>query len=560
FAETPSDAGVFFDAYAVASNGVIRRYNIGAGTYEDVYTIGARWPAASANSFWQGCFSGVAAYGSKLIYNDADSFYSFDPASGNTEKIYTPEIDDSLNIYGCYNFGDTLYYVTGPKSNVGDSENRTLNSVEFSEIFRPQVPEYTVRFVDWDGTVISEAVYEDGESITVPEDPADWSDETYDHTFTGWSPQVSGTAAGDATYTAQYGSSYIEYTVSFLDWDMTAVDVLTLHYGDDIAVPGDPQRGPDETYTYTFSGWDKQSPEKCEGSATYTAVYSETYRDYTVKFLDWDGSVISEKNYHYGDTVEIPDDPQRAPDEEHRYVFSGWDKEPPAVCAGSAEYTATYAFADDVYIIIFADYDGTVIATRLCTEGEIPQAPGSVLREADETYTYSFTGWDSDIVPACGDATYTAVYLETYIDYTVQFIDWDGGVINEKNYHYGDTVEIPGAPEREADETYTYSFSGWDKQPSQTCAGDATYTAVYGSEEKPQQPQYMRGDVNGNGRIDAADYAMCKRAFLKTFTLSAEQLLRADINGNGKVDASEYAMIKRHFLGTYRIPQPGEAA
>ena len=65
---------------------------------------------------------------------------------------------------------------------------------------------------------------------------------------------------------------------------------------------------------------------------------------------------------------------------------------------------------------------------------------------------------------------------------------------------------------------------------------------------------FIPGDVNGNGKIDSADYAMCKRAFLKTYELSAEQLLRADINKNGKVDSSEYAMIKRHFLKTYVIP------
>ncbi|MBR5746394.1 MAG: dockerin type I repeat-containing protein, partial [Clostridia bacterium] len=53
---------------------------------------------------------------------------------------------------------------------------------------------------------------------------------------------------------------------------------------------------------------------------------------------------------------------------------------------------------------------------------------------------------------------------------------------------------------------------------------------------------FLLGDVNGNGKIDAQDYAMCKRAFLRTFSLNGAQLARADINGNGKVDASEYAM------------------
>lgn len=65
---------------------------------------------------------------------------------------------------------------------------------------------------------------------------------------------------------------------------------------------------------------------------------------------------------------------------------------------------------------------------------------------------------------------------------------------------------------------------------------------------------YIPGDVNGNGGIDAQDYAMAKRAYLGTYTLTPEQLIRADINGNGKVDTQEYAMIKRHFLGTYVIP------
>ena len=61
-----------------------------------------------------------------------------------------------------------------------------------------------------------------------------------------------------------------------------------------------------------------------------------------------------------------------------------------------------------------------------------------------------------------------------------------------------------------------------------------------------------------SGGIDAQDYAMCKRAFLRTYTLTDEQFVRADINENGKLDVSEYAMIKRHFLGTYVIPAKAE--
>ena len=47
---------------------------------------------------------------------------------------------------------------------------------------------------------------------------------------------------------------------------------------------------------------------------------------------------------------------------------------------------------------------------------------------------------------------------------------------------------------------------------------------------------------------------MCKRAYLRTYTLNNDQFARADINGNKKLDAAEYAMIKRHCLKTYVIP------
>ena len=66
-------------------------------------------------------------------------------------------------------------------------------------------------------------------------------------------------------------------------------------------------------------------------------------------------------------------------------------------------------------------------------------------------------------------------------------------------------------------------------------------------------PAFVKGDVNGNGVVDANDYALAKRHCLKTYTLSEEMVMRADLNGNGKLEASEYAMIKRHVLGTFEI-------
>ncbi len=61
------------------------------------------------------------------------------------------------------------------------------------------------------------------------------------------------------------------------------------------------------------------------------------------------------------------------------------------------------------------------------------------------------------------------------------------------------------------------------------------------------------GDISGDGRINASDYLLAKRAFLGTTTLTGPQLKAAALSGSDTVKSSDYLMIKRHFLGTYDI-------
>ena len=65
----------------------------------------------------------------------------------------------------------------------------------------------------------------------------------------------------------------------------------------------------------------------------------------------------------------------------------------------------------------------------------------------------------------------------------------------------------------------------------------------------------LRGDVNGDGKLDATDYFMAKRAVLGTLELTPEEAARADVDGNGVVDAADYFAIKRAVLGTLDLGQ-----
>ena len=131
-----------------------------------------------------------------------------------------------------------------------------------------------------------------------------------------------------------------------------------------------------------------------------------------------------------------------------------------------------------VYTVVFKDADGTVLSMQNYQYGDEVAAPAAPTKEADETYTYEFAGWDKEVTNCVGNAVYTATYTEKYIDYTVVFKAEDGTVIETQTYHYGDTVVAPEAPAKEADEQNTYEFAGWTPEIV-AVAGNAEYTATY---------------------------------------------------------------------------------
>ena len=228
----------------------------------------------------------------------------------------------------------------------------------------------------------------------------------------------------------------------------------------------------------------------CAGDATYTATYKATYIDYTVIFVDEDGTVLSTKTYHWGDKVTAPADPTKAADNTYTYTFAGWDKEVVA-CAGNATYTATYKPTFIDYTVVFKNWDGTILSSKTYHWGDKVTAPKNPTKAADKTYTYTFAGWDKDVVNCAGNATYTATYTSVYIDYTVTFKNWDGTVLSTKTYHYGDKVTAPANPTRPDDDENIYTFAGWDKEVV-SCTGDATYTATYAAE--PHAPKKITSD------------------------------------------------------------------
>lgn len=63
----------------------------------------------------------------------------------------------------------------------------------------------------------------------------------------------------------------------------------------------------------------------------------------------------------------------------------------------------------------------------------------------------------------------------------------------------------------------------------------------------------IKGEINGDGKIDSKDYMFAKKAFLGTLTLTETQLEAACLEGTPLPTSKDYMRIKRHFLETYDI-------
>lgn len=273
------------------------------------------------------------------------------------------------------------------------------------------------------------------------------------------------------------------YTITWVNDDGTVLATDEVTEGDTPAYTGAaPTKASTAEYDYTFSGW-SPAIAAATADAIYTATYTAAKRSYTITWKHEDGSVINTTTVLYGETPTHADD-TKANTDEFTYTFAGWS---PAVTAvtGDAEYTATFTAAKNAYTVKFVDEDGTVLQSTQVEYGDMPAFNGeNPMKASTAQYDYSFAGWDKEIVPVTGEATYTATYTETVRRYHVSFV-WDNGTVFEDDYDYGETPVVPVPPEKDADAQYTYEFAGWLDETGAAVSeipavtGEATYTASY---------------------------------------------------------------------------------
>ena len=337
---------------------------------------------------------------------------------------------------------------------------------------------YTITFANYDGTVLSSTQVAQGETPAFNgETPTKPATAQYTYTFNGWDKDVVA-ASANATYTATFTETLNKYTITFKNGD-EVLQTGEVEYGTVPTYSGQtPTKASDAQYTYTFDGWDNEVVA-VNGAATYVATFKSTVNKYTITFKNGD-EVLQTGEVEYGTIPTYSGQtPTKASDAQYTYTFDGWDNEVVAV-TGAATYVATFKSTVNKYTITFKNGD-EVLQTGEVEYGTIPTYSGQTPTKAsDAQYTYTFAGWDNEIVAVTGEATYTATYTSNIRAYLITFLNEDGTTIEAKEYEYGATPVAPADPTKEATAQYTYTFSGWDNTIV-AVTGEATYKATFTS-------------------------------------------------------------------------------
>ncbi len=186
-------------------------------------------------------------------------------------------------------------------------------------------------------------------------------------------------------------------------------------------------------------------------------------------------------------TCTTPEKPSET--EDYIYIFSGWN--PPI--GGISADTKYYAVFDKSYKVKFENYDGTLLQESYMDVGEIPVPPAAPERPSTAEYTYTFSGWEPEVVAVTEAATYTATYTATKNKYKISFINYDGAEIESFDVEYGEMPVPPAIPERPSTVEYTYTFSGWEPEVV-AVTGAATYTATYTATKNKYKISFINYD------------------------------------------------------------------
>ena len=347
------------------------------------------------------------------------------------------------------------------------------------------------------GTVSGGGSYTYGSTATLKATPntgykfVKWSDGNTSATRTV-------TVTGTATYTATFEK--LKYTVTWKNDDGTVLETdNNVEYGTTPTYNGaTPTKASTAQHAYTFSGW-SPAISAVTGNVTYTAQFTSTVRKYTVKWYNYDGTLLeTDTDVPYGTKPTYNGaTPTKPSDDYYNYGFAGWSPSINEGIQGDKNFTAQFAQTDRYYTVRWVNasaeqgVEGALLETDEVKFNTQPDYNGATPKhpkqDTDPALNYDFIGWsakvtdpakpDTELEKVKGDITYTAIYETTPKLYAITIILFNSQSTDIYEYGTEITIESPEIVD-------FHRFVKWtdgDTRPSRTVqvTGEATYQAEY---------------------------------------------------------------------------------
>lgn len=382
-----------------------------------------------------------------------------------------------------WEYGSTPSYEGTPTQNPTAGENYTWNgtwsptittvaaATEYTAQYNSTTRQYDVTFLDYNNEELETKkvnynvapTYTGDHSTPTREDSTD----TYIYEFSGWKNQQTGTTGlaavkGDQTYVAQYTHHKKWFNIRFVDYNGTTLQTGPVLRNTMPTPPANPTRESDAQYDYSFKAWLPTIVAATE-NATYTATYNMALRSYTVRFLNYDGTVLQTETLDYGTTPSYKGETPTYADESKEFI--GWDDVMRSVNCNK-DYTAQYT-TKTYTITVTSAGNGSVAGGGVYSHGSV-----ATLTATPEE-GFAFDHWNDDntdnprYLTVTATATYTATFVSDETGDYLDIVDWTNSTvtINANGWTAsGWPYTVNGTPyaknSRNKDRTLTIPYSG----------------------------------------------------------------------------------------------------
>ena len=428
--------------------------------------------------------------------------YTYDGVTGDPEEVeYSVTYGTMAEFLGSNPTRpeniDYTYDFTGWQPELGP----VTSDVTYTATYVEQPRKYTIIFTNEGGDEIER------QFLTHNEVPECENVPTRTGFTLQWEPAIAA-VTGDATYRATWlEEPPTEYQITFVDYDGDLENHML--WQGNVAVgtmptpPANPSGKPETSeFSYVFDHW-SPALSKVTQAMTYTAVYREVAKTYTISYYMEDGSTLNTtEELPYGATPTPPVVTKENPETGHTYTLV-WKNLAETgtiqTVQGAASYKPTYLDVLNKYTVtVKSNPSGACSSTGAGLYDYNTSATLTLSVHAG----YTFNGWSDGLdgtnttrtITVTEDKELVANFTVAEPDYTITWKNENGSanLVDPVGQKAGTATIYPGAtPTKDATAQYSYTFDGWATEANgpkvykngltPVASGDATYYAHFSS-------------------------------------------------------------------------------